>query len=291
MIVAIIARTKPKSEEKEEESMRKRMRMGMLLLAGAAGMGLVAGPAFAEEAEKPTADATVGLYSKYVWRGFELSRDSLVIQPSLTVGYKGFSANFWSNVDTDLDPALKPASSDASFNMNETDITLAYDWAMGPVGFSAGYIYYDLDGLDDSQEVFLSAGLDTILSPTLTVYREIAHTPGWYITAGVSHSIPLKGDLALNLGAQVSYWTFSDADDFGNPNAPNEDSDWHDGLLSASITFPVNEYVSVTPELSYSFALGSNASDRIKAASVDGLTGGRGDDRFLYGGVSVSFSF
>ena len=41
--------------------------------------------------EKPTGDFTVAAMSQYVWRGYELSRNSVVIQPSMTIGYKGFS--------------------------------------------------------------------------------------------------------------------------------------------------------------------------------------------------------
>lgn len=35
--------------------------------------------ALAEEADSPSADASIGLYSKYVWRGYELSKDSIVV--------------------------------------------------------------------------------------------------------------------------------------------------------------------------------------------------------------------
>ena len=62
-------------------------------------LAVSATPLFAEE-EKPTADFSVSALTKYVWRGQELSRDSIVLQPSLTVGYKGFSANLWGNLDT-----------------------------------------------------------------------------------------------------------------------------------------------------------------------------------------------
>ena len=59
-------------------------------------------PAAMTEEEPPTADASVGIYSKYIWRGYELSEDSLAIQPSLTISYKGFSANLWGSLDTDF---------------------------------------------------------------------------------------------------------------------------------------------------------------------------------------------
>lgn len=50
--------------------------------------------------ERPTVDFSVSPMTKYVWRGQELSRDSIVIQSSMTVGYKGFTANLWGNLDT-----------------------------------------------------------------------------------------------------------------------------------------------------------------------------------------------
>jgi len=35
--------------------------------------------------------------------------------------------------------------------------------------------------MDDSKEFFLSVGLDAILAPTLTVYREVSKYQGWYL--------------------------------------------------------------------------------------------------------------
>ena len=66
-------------------------------------------PAEQAEAAKPagktipedlTADLNVSLYSQYIWRGYELSRDSVVIFPTMTVGYKGFAVNLWADLDT-----------------------------------------------------------------------------------------------------------------------------------------------------------------------------------------------
>ncbi len=39
--------------------------------------------------------------NRYIFRGAELSTKSLVLQPSVTVNYKGFSINYWGNLDTD----------------------------------------------------------------------------------------------------------------------------------------------------------------------------------------------
>lgn len=259
------------------------------LLAGVAVTGaclsMFSGMAFAEE-DKPTADLTVAALSQYVWRGFAYSKDSVVVQPSMTVGYKGFSANLWGNLDTDR---WNDDGQDSN-SLTETDMTLAYAWAMGPVNLSAGYIYYAFDGATDTQEVYLTATLDTLLSPTLKVYRDIDHYAGWYATLGVSHTMPIKDDIALTLGAQVGYLVADEASSYADPNDGSKAfSNFHDGLLSASVKIPVNQYISVTPQLYYSFPLSSDARDMLKASNTG--TVNMNDADFLYGGVAASLAF
>jgi len=259
------------------------------LLVGAAATGvcftMFSGLAAAEE-EKPTANLTVGAYSQYIWRGFELSKDSIVIQPSMTVAYKGFSANLWGNLDTD---PYTVNDENASNNWTETDMTLAYAWDMDPVAFSVGYIYYGLDSFDDSQEFFISAALKTILKPTLSIYRDVDSYQGWYVTLGVSHSIPVQGDITLDLGAQVSYLS---ADSGDAPAYIDEDgdnySDFHDGVLSVGFTIPLCSFATINPKLVYSFALSDDAEYVI---SNNYAAFGSGDEDFIYGGVSVTMTF
>ena len=202
-----------------------------------------------------------------VWRGFAFSDSSVVIQPSMTVSYKGFAANLWGNLDTDemgLDTA----------NFNETDMTLSYDGSVDKIGYGVGWIYYNVDGAADSQELYVSVSVDTLLSPTFTYYTDIAHLPGSYATLGISHSLPVAEGMALDLGAQVGY--LDDDADY---------SEFHDGMISASMTLPINDYISVTPELYYSFALTSDSEAVIAGGSYDA------DDSHIYGGVSASLAF
>jgi uncharacterized protein (TIGR02001 family) len=259
------------------------------LLIGVAATGacltMFSGMAVAEE-EKPTANLTMGAYSQYIWRGFEMTKDSIVIQPSMTVAYKGFSANLWGNLDTD--PYVDD-SENASNNWTETDMTLAYGWDMDPVAFSVGYIYYGLDSFDDSQEFFASAALKTILKPTLTIYRDIDSYQGWYVTLGVSHSIPVHGDITLDLGAQVSYLSADEASTYHVSDTPDDSySDFHDGVLSMGFTIPLNSYFTINPKLVYSFALSNDSEDVI---SNNYAAIGSGDENFIYGGVSVTMAF
>lgn len=227
------------------------------------------------EEEMPTADLSVSLSSKYVWRGYELSKDSVVIQPSMTVGYKGFAFNLWGNLDADQDGGL---FDEEGGNWNETDLTLSYDGSVGMVGYSLGYIYYGLDGAEDSQELYAGISLDTIAAPSLTIYRDFDAYEGWYINLGVSHSFKITDAVSLDLGGHVSYLAADDEDNVADPSDPTSAySDFHDGLLSISSTIAVTDNFSVTPELYVSFPLGSDASELI-------------DDQ-VYGGVTLDFSF
>jgi hypothetical protein len=239
---------------------------------------------WAAEETKPSASADVSVLSQYIWRGYELSKDSVVIQPSITVGYKDFNFNLWGNLDTDLysDP-------NGQSQFDETDMTLSYGKSFGMVNVGVGYIYYGLDGVDDSQEIYLSLGLDTLLSPTLTVYREIAHLPSWYISLGISHSFELPKKITLDLAGSAGYYysdddSFVEVDDTGTPTT-NKYRDFHNGLVSVGLTIPVAAYFTIKPMIAYSFPLSDNADNLIKSTSFSNKSD------FVYGGVTASISF
>src|SRR5512136_3247765 len=71
--------------------------------------------------EDLTADLNISFYSQYIWRGYQLSKDSLVIFPQLTVGYKGFAVTTW----VDLDTRYK-GDPDKKFTLQETDVIASY---------------------------------------------------------------------------------------------------------------------------------------------------------------------
>jgi hypothetical protein len=243
-------------------------------------------PAVAEE-DRPSADLSVSVLSDYIWRGQELSRDSIVVQPSMTIGYKGFSANLWGNLDTDP----YAAAGNNPSNWNETDLTLTYGRSLGPVNARVGYIYYSLDGVDDSQEVFLGLGIDTLLSPSLTVYKEIDSYMHWYILLGISHSFKITEAVSLDLAASASYLKSEDVDEYPEINdqgiaTGDKFNNFHDGVISARLPISIAKYVTITPSLSYTFPLSSDASDEMKYRSKTGK-----DDNFVYGGATLSLAF
>ena len=241
-----------------------------MIVAGVLTLSMLSAGASAvlAEEEAPTAEASVSIYSTYVWRGFGLSDDSMVIQPSMTVGYKGFAMNLWGNLDTDY-------YAEDTTKYNETDITLSYDGAYEKLGYGVGYIYYALDGTDDTQEIYGTLSYDVLLSPTLAFYYDVDSFSGaYYVTFDISHSFPIGETYSLDLGALVSY--LDDSEDY---------DDFHNGVLSASMSFPFAKYFTFTPEVNYSFALSSDAEDYIKAGSADN------DDSYIYGGATLSIAF
>jgi hypothetical protein len=240
--------------------------------------------------ESPSAAADIGIFSKYVWRGFELSEDSLVIQPSATVEYKGFSVNLWGNLDTD-----NKVTEESEFN--ETDLTVAYDTSVGDFDIGVGYIYYALDGASDPEEIYGSVCAAAIpLAPTLTVYRDITEFIGWYLNLGISHSLEFKNGMTLDMGGSVGYY-YSDDDAFVEVekvggawvNTTDKYRAFHDAQLSVSLTIPLDKYFSLTPMIAYSFPLSGDSDDLITSYN-QGL-GYSSDSDYFFGGVTLSMSF
>ena len=236
-----------------------------------------------EEADTPSANLNVSFFSQYVWRGYELSKDSLVIFPSLTVGYKGFDLNVWVDFDTHY-------KGTGTHELLETDWVLTYSNNWEILSFTFGWIDYDVDasglvaagrgntpvatGLD-AQEVFLSLGVDIPLSPTLGVYREIQNGPAWYFKFDLSHSFEFENGWSLDLGAWVGY----------NDNETADYRSWHDGTVWAGLNIPLNEYFTVTPAVNYTFPLSKGADTLLQATSFDGK-----DSQHVYGGIIVDCS-
>ncbi len=253
---------------------------------------------FAEEADKPTCNLDLTFYSKYVWRGFELSKDSLVIFPSITVGYKGFDFNVWGDFDTDYELQDQDADGVDDENNNtrwwETDWVLTYsnsiDLGGTALNWTLGWIYYDTDPLHvvdedgdivlavpgDNEEVFVVLGLDTILSPEISVWRGIEYGESWYIHFALSHSFELQNGHSIDVGGWVAYLDIDDADY----------NEWHDGTIWVGYNIPVNDWCTISPSVNYSFPLSNESEDVIEAASFDGK-----DSDWFYGGVNVNISF
>ena len=247
----------------------------------------LAGMVFADE-KGPTAELSVLTASHYIWRGQELSRDSLVVEPGVTVGYKGFSANLWSNLDTD--PYTSAPGEESEVTLNETDLTLSYAQDLGPVSLEAGYIYYGLDGIPDTQEVYAGVTANVLLSPSLKVYKDVGRYPSWYFLLGVSHSFAFNDAVSLELSGSVSYLASDSEDDYPEINddqipTGGKFSGLHDGVVTASLPIAFAKYFTVSPAVSYTFPLGSDAENEMQWRSKTG------DSSFFTAGLNLSMAF
>jgi hypothetical protein len=243
--------------------------------------------------EDITADLNVSFYSQYIWRGYELSRDSLVIFPQFTIGYKGFAATAWIDLDTRY---MSGGNSDKEFRLWETDFILTYSNSYKPLklNYTLGWIYYDTDGWpkadtpSKNQELFVTLGLDTLLKPTFSVYQEIELGPAWYFQLGASHSFAVYKDWSLDLAGYVSY-----LHDRSHPQeAPAHFGNFHDGNISAGLKIPLTGNISIKPNIQYSFPLSSGACRELKRTSVSNFNdnGHGGNNNYVYGGIILDLA-
>lgn len=261
------------------------VRKSLLLVLFVWFAALVAAPSLAEEkAEGISGEVSIAAMSHYIDRGQELSRHSAVLQPSFTLSYRGFSTNIWGSWDSD--PYLENEN-----HWYETDYTLSYAGEFGIMNYEVGYSYYDMDSYDDSQDVYLSLGLNTLLAPTLTAYKEVGHDLYWYFLLNISHSFPFSEKLSLDLSASASYLVSNDAVEYPEVDGDGGETgdkydNFHDGTLTVSLPVSVSASVTITPTLSYTFPLCGDAHREMKYFSMTGK-----DHTFLYGGVTVAYSF
>lgn len=127
--------------------------------------------------------AELGLQSAYLWRGIVVS-DRPVLQPAVTVEHGAFSAGLWANIDlTDANGSAHEVSEvDAwaalTVAARRTELTLAvYDYAF-PHGDAPSTV-----------EFWAVAAFDTLLSPTVTIVRDVKEVRGWYVLVSASHAV------------------------------------------------------------------------------------------------------
>ena len=231
----------------------------------------VLAPTVTSSAADVNFDGSLGLYSSYIWRGYKLSEDALQVQPSATVAVSGFSLNVWADYDFDSEKWL------------EIDYTASYALDLDTVGLEVGYIHYDVRNGLDSDEVYLSAGFDAFLNPSVTAYYDFGEGDGGFVVADISHPVELNDHSSLSFGAAVSFvldnsYTATDAHG-------NEFSGLFNGNLSATGSFALADGVHLEPMVAYTLALSDDASDAIEAGSTET------EDSFLYGAITLAVSF
>lgn len=216
-------------------------------------------------------DAYVGVFDKYLWRGFDLSGSQPVAQGGVDLSAGGFTLSFWSNAQLSNDAG---EGYDAG-EINETDIILDYSFDLNEmIWVSAGNMHYSLDAAEDTNELYLSAGLNTLLNPSVTLYWDWdkSDADGLYYVFAVGHDVEISDALSLSFSASAGY-------NQENYSVDESYSEWHNAEFALSIDYALTEQLSLTPSFLYSTPLSNEAED---SAEID-------DE--MAAGLTVTFSF
>ena len=234
-----------------------------------------AGLSFAAEEEKVAVNANLGVFNQYVFRGYQIGKDSLVFQPSLGISYKGFSLCFWGNIDSDehaTQSFIPDRPGQKSFN--ETDLTLSYTHNFGKLGITGGYIYYGTKYMAETEEFYVSVTYDTYGSPTLTLYRDITSYPGTYLNLSLAQSWKVYKEITLDLGASFgyfvgdgNYWKTYEASTGGYTGGKYQA--FHDGMIKAGLTIPWGKNLVIQPGIQYWFPLSGDAGKKVDGSSYN----------------------
>jgi hypothetical protein len=249
----------------------------------------------AEEAqgpELPTWNIGMDILSQYVWRGIALSRNSVVLQPSITGTYKGFAFNVWTNVDTNEQNPYAFKKTNRGGAWNETDLTFSYSREVYTnLTLTGGLIYYILDSnnsLQNSLEIYGAADYKLPwFNFGISVFREINFFPGtylqWYIHKAIDIPYLVKG---MNLDLFASWSAEFSNDKVAYPTLDNSYFQGLDaGYLAAALNIPLGKYIVVAPKIQYWYALGGQSTEVLSALSWDGK------HNHILGGVNLSVNF
>lgn len=260
----------------------------MMCLAAPAAMA-------AQDETLLSTSVSAAFMSKYIWRG-QLLSDDYAFQSSVGVTYGNLSASLWGNMQmTDYREFHALGEKADSGEFSEYDWTLGYADKVPGVDclkYSVGAIYYYFPSLTDdgdTMEVYAGLGLDTVLSPTVTLYRDIDEGDCSYVAFSLSHSIEkiveLSSDMPVGMTASASigwgneaynkfYWSGLD------------ESSMQD--LSMTVGFPVVVMGwTVTPSVSYVTLLDSD----VRAADSYATYSGNNDSDYVFTGLTLSRSF
>jgi len=177
----------------------KKVSVPGLMLAALLGLSSV--PAHAEDT---SVGGDIGVYNQYVWRGLTQTSGKAAVQGDIAVGYGGLSASAWFS-----NAYASPAPQFAGRDVVEFDWGLDYSGAFGDLGYSVGGFYYTYlyDSASNFPEAYVGLSYDALISPSATVYVNLAGSTNFTYLAGDAWiDAALGASLAgLDLSAGVSF--------------------------------------------------------------------------------------
>ncbi|MCB0351986.1 MAG: hypothetical protein KDD64_00625 [Bdellovibrionales bacterium] len=143
----------------------------------------------AAEEKSWSVDTSVGFFSDYMFRGFNLY-DGLSIQPTIGASYSfgddlgSLGGTWWAHL---------PGEGDENGNSDDSefDYTLSYDNSFGPFGVSTGFIWYTYpdSSVNATTEYYVSVAYDSVLNPTVSVYKDFDEFDSEYYELAFSETL------------------------------------------------------------------------------------------------------
>ena len=220
-------------------------------------------PAPAEVQTTPPAEekewsVTVGfdLWSEYIFRGVDLSGNDVMLNPSLSLSWKGFTAYYWG--------AYNDADSGGNKWYEEADLGVEYSHSFldEKLTLTGGYLYYwypDGKSGADTHELYGKATVNVLLSPYVALYYDIDEIRGGYLSFGVSHSFDIGSKLGLPEGQSLSIDPSAQLSlDLGyNSSASDSDVQFNDLLLGIKVPWQITKTLGIHAGIQFSVAMDS----------------------------------
>jgi uncharacterized protein (TIGR02001 family) len=210
-------------------------------------------PAAAEPPAEKDWSFTAGfdLWSEYIFRGVDVTGNRPMLNPAATAEWKGFSIGYWG------------AYSDvkAAGWYEEADLTAGYSRSFfeDKLTLGAGYIFYwypDAKSGHDTHEVYGTASLNVLLTPTVALYYDVDEIHGGYLTFGVSHNFDIGSKLGLGEGKLGIEPSAQLGIDLGyNSRASRSDVQFNDVLLGIKVPWQITDNFEVHAAFQVSVAL------------------------------------
>jgi hypothetical protein len=174
---------------------------------------------------------------KVVWRGFELNDESNALSPQINLDISGIT----------IDARGLLIEETEYEDMDDWDSQVSITKEVKPFKVTAGFGYYDYpDGGFEFQELWSTIGLPIgLVTPRYTLVR--AENEGQASDAGWLHVVGIDLKVAKNAGL------FAEAvfNDGFSPFGKELESDWTHVTSGASIDFPIDKRIILTPAVFY----------------------------------------
>ncbi|MBU1155734.1 MAG: TorF family putative porin [Proteobacteria bacterium] len=226
----------------------------------------------------PTVDFSVAFNSKYVWRGIVVV-DDWVAQPSVTASVGGFSFNVWADY-------MLTDQNDRKNEVDEVDLTASYTFDLGKFSIPVGVIRYTFPGSTaaDTTEFYAGVSYDWIVTPSITIYKDVQESNGFYILGALGYSLDLPKlnemiGWSLSVGASIAYGSDDNNNFYYNGT---DKSGFTDYSFYVSLPFSIGEYVTLTPQVVFTGLVDSDIKDNMEPIQ---------DENNIYFGLVVGASF